>query len=79
MLDFEGDARRVDDPATLDTGKGSAPIVDIGADEFVPVSACIGDFLGDGDVDGSDLVLWAAGANITLEDFATDFGRNDCL
>jgi hypothetical protein len=33
-----------------------------------PASECHGDFDGDGNVDGSDLVL-----------FATDFGRTDCL
>ncbi len=34
--DFAGAARFADDPATADTGSGSAPIVDIGAHEFVP-------------------------------------------
>ena len=33
--DFAGNARFLDDPATPDTGVGSAPIVDLGAYEFV--------------------------------------------
>jgi parallel beta-helix repeat protein len=36
VLDFEGDARSVDDPNTPDTGNGIPPIVDVGADEFNP-------------------------------------------
>ena len=33
-VDFDGAARRVDDPITTDTGAGPAPIVDLGAYEF---------------------------------------------
>ena len=33
-LDLEGGARRVDDAATVDTGSGVAPIIDMGAFEF---------------------------------------------
>lgn len=41
---------------------------------------CEGDFNHDGDVDGSDLATYAAGGTgITLEAFAADFGRTDCL
>lgn len=41
--------------------------------------SCEGDFDTDGDVDGSDLATFAAGGTtITLEEFATDFGRTDC-
>jgi hypothetical protein len=40
-------------------------IVDMGAYEFDDI--CEGDFDGDGDVDGSDLAV-----------FAADFGRTDC-
>jgi hypothetical protein len=65
--DFEGDERRIDDPATPDTGNRTAPIVDIGADEFLPIASCPGDFNGDGDVDSSDLAV-----------FAADFGRTNC-
>jgi hypothetical protein len=64
--DFEGDERRIDDPATPDTGNRTAPIVDIGADEFLPIASCP-DFNGDGDVDSSDLAV-----------FAADFGRTNC-
>jgi len=34
--DFDGAARYTDDPATADTGSGFAPVVDIGAFEFIP-------------------------------------------
>lgn len=40
---------------------------------------CKGDFDKDGDVDGRDLAVFAAGGTgITLEEFAADFGRTDC-
>ena len=32
--DIDGDDRRIDDPTVIDTGNGTAPIVDMGADEF---------------------------------------------
>ncbi len=51
--DIEWDARRIDHPDTVDTGNGSAPIVDMGADEVDGL--CKGDFDGDGDRDGSDI------------------------
>ena len=39
---------------------------------------CKGDFDQDGDVDGSDLAVFAAGGTgITLEDFVADFGRTN--
>jgi hypothetical protein len=38
-----------------------------------------GDLDDDGDVDGSDLAIFAAGGtSITLKDFAVDFGRTNC-
>ena len=44
-----------------------------------PMDACESDFDQDGDVDGSDLAVFAAaGATITLEEFATDFGGTNC-
>lgn len=59
--DFEGDPRIVDDDDGIAT-------VDMGADEDVEViNPCEGDFDTDGDVDGSDLAV-----------FAADFGRTDC-
>jgi hypothetical protein len=33
-VDLDGEARFLDDPATPDSGSGTAPIVDIGADEY---------------------------------------------
>ena len=54
----------------------------IGAKDFFPLIeplSCEGDFDGDQDVDGSDLATFAAGGTtITLEEFATEFGRTDC-
>ena len=44
-----------------------------------PMDACEGDFDEDGDVDGSDLAVFAAGeTTITLEEFASDFGKTNC-
>ena len=41
--------------------------------------ACMGDFDNDGDIDGSDLAVFAVGGTtITLEEFSTDFGRTNC-
>jgi len=41
---------------------------------------CTGDFApSDGDVDGSDLAAWIDGSTgISLENFASEFGRTDC-
>ena len=51
---------------------------DIGADEWMPPS-CEGDFDEDGDVDGSDLAIFASGeTGISPEKFAADFGRTNC-
>jgi hypothetical protein len=50
--DLEGNPRFVDNPATIDTGLGRAPIVDMGAYEFNPA-----DLNQDGNVDGFDLGL----------------------
>jgi hypothetical protein len=49
-----------------------------------PVNNCQADIEpdegGDGDVDGSDLTAWMGGSSgISLEDFALEFGRTDCL
>ena len=47
---------------------------------YASIKRCRGDFDKDGDVDGSDLATFAAGGTgITLEEFAADFGRTDCL
>ena len=37
--DFEGDDRKIDDPTVTDTGNGTPPIVDMGADELDPLVA----------------------------------------
>jgi hypothetical protein len=39
VTDLDGDDRRIDDPTVTDTGNGTPPIVDMGADEFVPAPA----------------------------------------
>lgn len=74
--DFFGGPRRVDDPATVDTGGGAAPIVDIGAIEFQPIAACPADFNHDGLRDLSDLGILLAnfgvGAGADPDDGDTD-------
>lgn len=34
-IDFDGEDRKIDDPTVADTGNGTPPIVDMGADEFL--------------------------------------------
>jgi hypothetical protein len=80
--DFDGDDRRIDDPMVPDTGNGTAPIVDMGADEYRPlINACGGDLDDDGDVDGSDLANFVADPfdENDLATFASEFGRTNCL
>jgi hypothetical protein len=58
-VDLDGNPRFVDDPATIDTGLGRAPIVDMGAFEFqLPLDPA--DLDEDGDVDGFDLAILLA-------------------
>lgn len=57
MIDLDGRTRRVDDPATPDTGSGTPPIVDIGAYEFQYAGP---DCNGNGVPDADDI---AAGAS----------------
>ncbi|HNO79902.1 MAG TPA: right-handed parallel beta-helix repeat-containing protein [Phycisphaerae bacterium] len=52
LTDLDGHARFVDDVSTADTGVGVAPIVDIGAYEFV-----LGDCDADGDADLDDHLI----------------------
>lgn len=47
--------RRVNDPATADTGAGPAPRVDIGAYEYNPPTGCPGDANNDSAINGADL------------------------
>lgn len=66
--DLGGFARRADDPDTVDSGAGAAPIVDIGAFEFgagPPDIACDSDLTGDRQIDLADLaeLLAAFGVN----------------
>ncbi len=55
--DLDDNPRFVDDPKTKDTGKGDAPIVDMGAYEFQVGAACDWDLDGDGNVGTGDLIL----------------------
>lgn len=75
-FDLAGVARTVDDAATVDTGVGAAPIVDMGCFEFVapPEPTCPADFNNDGGIDGSDVdaffTAWQAGeqgADVNLD------------
>ncbi len=54
--DLDGNPRRVDDPNTKDTGRGTPPIVDIGAYEYQGVPPCPSDIDGSGAVDFGDIV-----------------------
>jgi hypothetical protein len=59
-VDLDGNARYFDDPNTPDTGRGVAPIADMGAYEFgstpdLPPGPCPGDLNCDGRVDFGDI------------------------
>ncbi len=81
-FDLGGYERLLDDPATEDTGYGDAPIVDIGAHEFLETDfpGCPGDIDADGVVDVLDLlaVLAAWGQSDVPEDINGD-GMVDVL
>lgn len=49
VADLDGNPRRLDDPATPDTGLGPCPLVDMGAFEFPGSPACCAADCGDGD------------------------------
>ncbi len=54
-LDLDSTLRFIDDPDTKDAGLGRAPIVDLGAYEFLPDIP--GDLNHDGHIDGGDLLI----------------------
>lgn len=55
-IDFLGNPRAVDDPSTVDTGIGGAPIADIGAIEYqADTMVCLVDFTGDGQLNFFDV------------------------
>ena len=62
ILDFDGNDRSVDDPATLNTGTGTLPFLDMGAYEFQPppCNNLPGDINCDGIVNLLDWVILAA-------------------
>lgn len=63
--DWNGMPRFVDDPDTVDTGFGTAPIVDHGAFERqAEVTPCPGDLNNDGFVDDSDFTIFVVAYNI---------------
>ncbi|MCA9292512.1 MAG: hypothetical protein KDA20_01720 [Phycisphaerales bacterium] len=66
QYDFEGMTRFVDDPATVDTGVGPGPIMDMGAFEVQAPAGCAGDANGDLIVDLGDLsvVLFNFGTSV---------------
>ena len=72
-LDLAGEIRLLEDPATPDTGRGIAPLVDMGAYELSGgLPPCPGDLDADWDVDLADLgILLAAFGR-------TDEGDIDC-
>ncbi len=57
-LDLAGRPRFRDNPGTPDTGVGPAPVVDMGAYEFVPAPPCPADLTSDGVVNTADLVAF---------------------
>jgi len=66
--DIDGDDRKIDDSTVPDTGNGTPPIVDMGADELVPLAPpCECDLTTDGKCDMQDWLV-----------FGQDWGRTDC-
>ncbi|MCA9298184.1 MAG: hypothetical protein KDA28_03910, partial [Phycisphaerales bacterium] len=55
-FDLDLDPRFLDDPEVDDTGVGTPPVTDIGADERRPEAACAVDLNGDGLVDVFDIL-----------------------
>ena len=57
-------------------GEGNASEIYVA--QYSAAAGCPEDFDGDGDVDGSDLANFAGG-DVSLSEFAENFGRTDCL
>lgn len=86
-LDFHGNPRRLDAPDVVDTGVGAAPIVDMGAAEFIDQLVyevfIRGDGNSDGVIDVSDVIFgleyqFLAGASTCLDSLdITDDGNID--
>ena len=79
-LDFDGNARFLDDPATPDTGCGATAVVDMGAFEFGDgdvVMPCVGDLDGDRIVGQSDLGLLLSAYGLTAVGDLTCDGVTD--
>lgn len=77
-FDVAGEQRLTDDPATPDTGAGTAPIVDIGAHEAgAGESPCVGDIDGDGLINFADLNTLLGVFNEVGEGLPGDFDGDD--
>ncbi len=81
-MDLLGGARFVDDPATIDAGSGTAPLIDMGASEyFVAAPGCNAADLAEpyGSLDFSDVIafLTAFGTMGADADIAEPFGQWD--
>ncbi|MFK7759706.1 MAG: reprolysin-like metallopeptidase [Phycisphaerales bacterium] len=78
-VDYAGLLRQYDDPNTVDTGVGTAPIVDAGAYEFQPtVEPCLADLTGEGDLNFLDVsaFLTAFGSMDPIADFTGEGSFN---
>ncbi|MBX3363645.1 MAG: hypothetical protein KF866_02660 [Phycisphaeraceae bacterium] len=90
-LDLDRNPRRIDTPHVADTGVGTAPIVDIGAYEFVPTT-CAADLSGssdpsdpmygipDGVVDAGDFFFFLdafASGNVAIADLSSSSDPNN--
>lgn len=70
----------VDNDFEASTLDGGTVLASVNLKQVVFGSICEGDFDRDGDIDGSDLAVFAAGATggVTLESFAANFGKSQC-